>query len=101
MTENGLTKYESTEPSAPLPGWSAGTLFVRGTIIELCGFAMKAPLVVAAAGHHDVWTGGFYGIGIVAVLTGVADVPHFSGSIWPPTCGGQCFVDRGGSGGAL
>jgi hypothetical protein len=58
MTENGLTKYESTEPSAPLPGWSAGTLFVRGTIIELCGFAMKAPLVVAAAGHHDVWTGG-------------------------------------------
>jgi hypothetical protein len=31
----------------------------------------------------------------------ISDVPHFSGSIWAPTCGGQCFADRGGWGGAL
>src|SRR5665811_1810903 len=29
------------------------------------------------------------------------DVPHFSRTIWPPTCWGQCFADRGGSGGTV
>jgi len=70
MSTNGLTKYEGTEPPAPLPGWSAGMLLVRGTIVELCGFAMEAPLVVAAASHHDMWTGIFLGVGLVALLAG-------------------------------
>ena len=43
MSTNGLTKYQGIEPPAPLPGWSAGMLLVRGTIVELCGFAMMVP----------------------------------------------------------
>jgi len=72
VSTNGLTKYEGTEPPAPLPGWSAGTLLLRGTIVELLGGSMIVPLVVVAAGHHDMWTGFSYGFLVLAVLGGTA-----------------------------
>jgi len=37
----------------------------------------------------------------VSVWCTKPDVPHFSRTVWLPTCGGQRFADRGGSGGAV
>jgi hypothetical protein len=70
MSTNGLTKYEGTEPPEPLPGWSAGTRVLRGTITMVSGAAMEAPLVVAAVGHHDVWVFGSLAVGLVAAIVG-------------------------------
>ncbi len=70
MGTNGLTKYEGAVPPAPIAGWSAGTLVLRGTFIELFGFSMVIPLAIAAVAHHDVWTGLFFSILVVALGIG-------------------------------
>jgi hypothetical protein len=70
MSTNGLTKYEGCVPPAPMAGWSAWTLVLRGTVIELAGASMVVPLAVAAVGRHDVWTGFFLSIGIAAAVVG-------------------------------
>jgi hypothetical protein len=70
MTGNGLTKYEGTEPPAPLPGRSAATMFLRGTIAVVGGASMIVPLVVAAAGHHDVGVYASLIVGLIAAAVG-------------------------------
>ena len=70
MSVNGLTKYEGCVVPQPIVGWSAGTLVLRGTFIELFGFLMVIPLVIAAVGRHDVWTGFFLSVGVVATVFG-------------------------------
>jgi len=72
MGTNGLTKYEGAVAPAPIAGWSALTLVQRGTIIELSGAAMVIPVAITAVGHHDVWTGLFFSILVVAVGVGGA-----------------------------
>src|SRR5450759_3706418 len=70
MGTNGLTKYEGGVPPQPIAGWSAGTLVLRGVFIELFGFLMVIPVAIAAVGRHDVWTGFFFSIGVVALGIG-------------------------------
>ena len=70
MGTNGLTKYEGGVPPEPIAGWSAGKLVLRGSFIELFGFLMVIPVAIAAVAHHDVWTGFFFCIGVVALGIG-------------------------------
>lgn len=70
MGTNGLTKYEGGVPPQPIAGWSAGTLVLRGVFIELFGFLMVIPVAIAAVGRHDVWTGFFFSVLVVAAVTG-------------------------------
>lgn len=70
MSTNGLTKYEGTEPPAPLPGRTAATLFLRCTIVELCGFAMKVPLVISAVNQHTLLSVFFFSLLIILGVTG-------------------------------
>jgi hypothetical protein len=70
MSTNGLTKYEATEPPAQLPGRSAATLFLRGTIVELCGFAMTVPLVISAVNQHAPLSVFFFSLLIILGFTG-------------------------------
>ena len=43
---------------------------------------------------------GQEGVEFIVNTKGLTDVPHFSVTIWPPTCAGQRLVDLGGFGGA-
>ena len=70
MSTNGLTRYEGAVPPAPIAGWSAGTLVFRGTLIELFGFLMEIPVVIAAVGHHSVWIGVSFSVAVVAMGIG-------------------------------
>lgn len=77
MSTNGLTKYEGNVPPAPLAGWSAWTLMLRGTVVELLGAAMIIPLVVAAVNHQDAWMYLF--LSICLVVPGVGVIVSFRG----------------------
>src|ERR1035437_870457 len=63
MSTNGLTKYEGAEPPEPLPGGSAGTRVLRGTIATASGTVMIVPLVVSAAAGQGL--GGYASLAVL------------------------------------